>query len=46
MDDLLIYVLFKSDLVISGRWKGVKKAVCSGTPFTVEKVLPRAGLEL
>ena len=45
MDDLLVNVLFKSGLVISGRWKGVKKAVCSGTTFTVE-VLPRAGLEL
>ena len=24
----------------------IKKAVCNGTPFTVEKISPRVGLEL
>ena len=24
----------------------IKKVVCNGTPFTVEKILPRAGIEL
>ena len=42
------YVHFNSISVISGRWKVVdnKKAVCNGTPFTVEKISPRAGIEL
>ena len=39
------YILFNSISVISGRWK-VDKAVCNGTPFTVEKISPRVGIEL
>ena len=41
MDDLRFYVLFNSISFISGRW-----AVDNGTPFAVEKISPRAGLEL
>ena len=49
MDDLRFYVLFNSISVISGRGGGgglMMKAVCNGTPFTVEKISPRAGIEL
>ena len=46
MDDLRFYVLFNGISVISGRWADDnKKAVCNGTPFTAEKISPRAGLE-
>ena len=45
MDDLRFYVLFNSISVISGDiW--IMKAVCNGTPFTVEKISPRVRIEL
>ena len=47
MDDLRFYVLFNSISVISGRCSNdSKKAVCNGTPFTVEKISPRVRIEL
>ena len=46
MDDLQFYVLFNSISVISGSLEvddeSLSKAVCNGTLFTVEKILPRA----
>ena len=46
MDDLRLNILFNSISVISGQWADDnEKAVCSGTPFAVEKISPRAGLE-
>ena len=45
MDDFRFYVLFNNISVISGGWAD-RKAVWNGTLFTVEKVLPWAGLEL
>ena len=46
MDDLQIYVLSNSISVMSGRWAvDNERAVCNGTPFMVEKISPRAGLE-
>ena len=46
MDDLRFYILFHSISVISGRWVDENEKLCTGTLFTVEKILPRAGLEL
>ena len=53
MDDLRFYVLFKSVSVISGRWdvdgeRLVQLIVTAFVDlrFTVEKILPRAGIEL
>ena len=40
---IAIYVLFNSVSVISGR---CETAVCNGAPFMVEKISPRAGIEL
>ena len=40
MDGLRLHVLLNSISVISG-----EKAVSNGTPFAVEKIPPRAGLE-
>ena len=40
------YVLFNSISAISVRWADDnEKAVCSRTPFTVEKSSPRAGID-
>ena len=48
MDDLRFYVFFNSISVISERYLDVneKQAVCNGTPFTVEKISARGGVEL
>ena len=49
MDDLRLNVLFNSYSVISGRWEfNIERlcAMCNGAPFTVQKISPRAGLEL
>ena len=47
MDELRFYVLINSIQVISGQWEvDNKKAVCNGSPFPVEKISPRAGIEL
>ena len=40
------YILFNSISVISGQWKVDNERLCNGTPFTVEKISPRAGIEL
>ena len=41
-----LYVLFKSISAISVRWADDnEKAVCSRTPFTVEKSSPRVGID-
>ena len=40
---------FRSISIISGRLAGDNEsleAICNGTPFSVEKISPRAGLEL
>ena len=39
MDDL------RSTVFQSGRWADDNEAVCRRTPFTVEKIVPRSGLE-
>ena len=44
MDDLRFHVFFNSISVISGRW--ADDIVCNVTSFTVQKISPRAGLEL
>ena len=46
MDDLRFYVLFDSILLISGRWEVDNERLWNGTPFTVEKISPLAGIEL
>ena len=47
MDDLRFYVLLNSISVKSGRWVDGNERVCVLEPrFTVEKISPRAGLEL
>ena len=47
MDDLRFYVLFNSIAVISGTYNRlIMKGYVQGTPFTVKKVSPQAGLEL
>ena len=40
------YVLFNSISVISDDGNLIMKAVCNGTLLTVEKISPRAGIEL
>ena len=42
------YVLFNSFSVIAGRFadNNERLAVCNATPFTVEKISPRAGFDL
>ena len=46
MDDLRFHVLFNSVSVISVRWEVDSERLCNGAPFTVEKLSPRAGIEL
>ena len=47
MDDLRFYALSNSIAVISGRWEIYNERMCATeTPFTVEKILHRAGVEL
>ena len=46
MDDLRFYVLFNSISVISGRWQVDNERLGTMEPFTVEEILPRAGIEL
>ena len=46
MDDLRFYVLFNSVSVISGRWEVDNERLSIGAPFMVEKISPRAGIEL
>ena len=47
MDDLRFYVLFNSISVISGRWADDNERLCAmEPPFTVEKISPRAGIDL
>ena len=46
MGDLRFNVIFNNISVISGPWADDNERLCNGTPFTVEKISPRAGLEL
>ena len=46
MDDLRVYVLFKSISVISGQWLDDNERLCAMEPdFQSERFPPQAGLE-
>ena len=46
MDDLRFFVLFNSVSVISGRWEVEMKGCVQWSSVYVEKISPRAGIEL
>ena len=47
MEDMRFYVLFNIISVISGQWKvGNEKLCAMETPFTADKISPRAGIKL
>ena len=46
MDDMRFYVFLTVFQSYQDDVWMIMKAVCTGAPFTVEKILPRAGIEL
>ena len=47
MNDMRFYVLFNSGSVISERWEVELEMLCAmELPLRVEKISPRAGIEL